>query len=46
MSNSGPSIEPWGMPHNTYCSVVFPFFKDELEARKLLKTLFYSQNYN
>ena len=21
MNNSGPSIEPWGMPHDTYCSV-------------------------
>ena len=20
MNNSGPSIEPWGMPHDTYCS--------------------------
>ena len=21
MNNSSPSIEPWGMPHNTYCAV-------------------------
>ena len=20
MNNSGPSIEPWGMPNDTYCS--------------------------
>ena len=25
---------------------VFAFFKDELEARKLLKAFFYSQNYS
>ena len=21
MNNSGTNIEPWGMPHDTYCSV-------------------------